>query len=188
MTIRTMEQGKIIKTFTSKTGKSVVLRYPKWDDLQDMLDFANGLIREDTFVELHGKEQTLEEEKKHLEKILENIEKGKQVHLEVFVEGKYAGNGTVRIASNRRQHVGEIGIALAKEFRGDGIGKELMNTLIDEAKKAGLKLLTISCFENNTQACYLYQKLGFKKAGTYPNAIKWKDGYVGEVHFYLPLN
>lgn len=183
-----MEHGTIIKTFKSKKRKDVVVRYPKRDDLDDMLVFANGLIREDTFVELHGKELTRVEEEKALDKIIQQMEKGEKIHLAVLVEGKYAGSGEIRKSKWRKEHVGEVGIALAKEFRGEGIGTELMNTLIKEAEKAGLKLLTINCFENNTGACYLYQKLGFKKAGTYPNAIKWKDGYVGEVHFYLPLN
>lgn len=182
-----MKIGRIIKKFKSKKGNDVVFRYPNREDLNDMLTFANNLIREDTFVELSGKELTRGEEKKVLHKILEDMEKNRKRHIVVFVNGMFAGNGEIRVGSRRKSHTGELGIALASQFRGEGIGSELINTLIDEGRSLLLRLLTINCFENNIGACHLYEKLGFTKAGIIPNAIKWKENYVGEIKFYLPL-
>lgn len=55
--------GKIIKTCTSKKGNTVIIRYPKWEDLDAVTAFANGLVEEDTFVALN-KKQTREQEAK----------------------------------------------------------------------------------------------------------------------------
>lgn len=173
--------------FKSKKGNDVLFRYPKTEDLDDCLTFANKIIKEDTFVDLSGKPKTRQEQKKWLDELLEQVEKGEKVHLVARVNGNYAGNGEVRIGKLRRSHVGEIGIALAKEYRNEGIGTELIRALIDEARAHGVRLLSLSCYENNDRACHVYQKLGFQKIGVIPNAIKWKDGYVGEVKFYRPL-
>ncbi len=182
-----MEFGKIVKSFKSKKGNEVVFRYPKADDLEDCLAFANKIIAEDTYVDLSGKKKTPEDQKKWLDTLLDQVKKGEKIHLVVIVNGKYAGNGEVRIGKLRRSHTGDIGIALAKEYRNEGIGTALLNALIDEAKASKLRLLRLNCFENNEGACHLYEKTGFQRAGVIPNAIKWKDGYVGEVKFYLPL-
>ena len=173
--------------FKSKKGNDVVFRYPTMDDLDAVFDFANALIDEDTFIELSGKHKSREEQEKWLLDIMEQTKKGEKVHIVVEVNGEYAGNGEVRIGKSRKKHVGELGIALAKGYRDEGIGTILMKTLIDEARAMGLTLLTLNCFENNARACHVYEKLGFQKAGVIPNAIKWKDGYVGEVKFYRSL-
>ena len=38
-----MKPGQIIKTFTAKSGKEVVLRYPTMDDVDILLVFINTL-------------------------------------------------------------------------------------------------------------------------------------------------
>lgn len=175
------------KTFVSKKGNKVVFRDLRPDDLSGMLSFANTLIAEDTFVELSGKRLTREEEEKTLKEALDQIKKGKKVWIVAEIHGKYSGSGELRIGSRRYAHGAEIGISLAKDYREEGIGTELLKTLIEEAKTLQLKLLTLNCFENNTRACHVYEKLGFKKAGIVPAAILYKNEYIGEVKFYLPL-
>ncbi len=182
-----MEPGKIIKTFKSKKGNDVVFRYPKLDDLDAMLAYANGLIAEDTFVGLPGKPLTREEEKRVLDELLEKMEKNEKVNVVVEVNNRYAGSAELRIGQRRHAHVAEVGIALAQEVRGEGIGNDLLTVLIQRAKNLKLRLLVLHCNEKNTRACHVYEKLGFKKAGVVPGAISYKNEYIGEVKFYLPL-
>ncbi len=182
-----MEFGKVRKTFQSKKGNSVVFRYPKEEDLEDMLAYANALIAEDTFVDLSGKPITREEEEKWLREGIEQMEKKEKVHLVVEVNGKHAGNAELRRGKLRRSHGAEIGISLAKQYREEGIGTELLRALIDEGRHLGLRLLTLNCFEGNDRALHVYEKLGFKKVGVIPGAILYKEKYIGEVKMYLPL-
>ncbi|MBU1327298.1 GNAT family N-acetyltransferase [Patescibacteria group bacterium] len=182
-----MEFGKIIKTFKSKNGNIVVFRYPRENDLDDMLSFANDLIDEDTYVLLSGKKLTRNEEKKHLHTTLKDIKNKQELHIVVEVNGAYAGNARVKKKTLRKSHVGEVGIAIGHRYRGDGVGTELLRTLIKEAKKQELRLLTLTCFENNSQAFHLYEKLGFKSIGVIPEALLYKGNYIGEAVLYLSL-
>ncbi len=181
-----MEPGRIVRTFTSKKGRDVQLRYPTKEDFKDIWGFACALADEDTFVTLNERPGR-DEEQRWLDDTLRKIEKGDLVHLEVFVNGDYAGNGRVERGTFRHTHVGGVGISLSPQYRGEGIGTELLRSLIDEARGLRLRLLTLSCFENNTRALHVYEKLGFVKSGITPGAIAYKGAYIGEVHYYLPL-
>ncbi len=181
-----MELGRIVKTFKSKKGNDVVIRYPCTDDLEAMMSFVNGLVEEETFLMIN-KKVTKKEEVKYLSESLKKIKEGKKIQLVVLVNGVYAGNCEIRRREKRQTHVGEIGIAIAKSFREEGIGSELMSALIEEGKKLGLRLLVLGCFENNPRALHVYEKLGFKRVGVVPGIFHYKGEYVGEVMFYLPL-
>jgi hypothetical protein len=41
---RIMKTGQIIHTFTAKDGREVILRTPKWEDIDDLLELINSLI------------------------------------------------------------------------------------------------------------------------------------------------
>lgn len=183
-----MQPNKIIKTFTSKKGTNVVFRYLREDDLDRMLVFINTLITEDTFIGLYGEPLTREEEKKHLDETIENMNKGDKIVIVVEINGRYVGSGDLtRETIRRKKHGGSIGISLLKEYREEGIGAELLTSLIEEGRKLGLSLLRLTCLENNDRALHLYEKLGFRRSGIIPNACFWKGGYVGEVALYLPI-
>jgi len=40
-----MKGGQIIQTFTLKDGRKAIVRTPRWDDLDDLMDFINSLVR-----------------------------------------------------------------------------------------------------------------------------------------------
>lgn len=181
-----MKPGQIIKTFKSKKGNTVVIRYPKWEDLDAATEYVNTLIEEDTFLMLPEK-QTRKSEASWMTKTFDDIENNKKIHIVAEVNGQYAGNSEIRIHERRQAHIGNIGISVAAQYREEGIGYELLWTLIKEAKKADLKLLILHCFENNERALHLYEKLGFKKSGTVPGIYAYKGSYVGEVTLYLSI-
>ncbi len=181
-----MKPGQIIKTFKSKKGNKVVIRYPKWEDLDAVTKFVNDLIEEDTFLMLPEK-QTHKSEASWMAKTFDDIENNKKIHIVAEVNDQYAGNCEIRIHDKRQTHVGDIGISIAKDYRDEGIGAELLAALIEEGKKAGLTLLILHCFETNDRALYLYEKLGFKRAGLVPGVYAYKGSYIGEVTLYLPL-
>ena len=154
-----MRLKKFFKTFRSKKGNTVVVRYPTRSDLGDMHEYVNELSREDTFLSVLGKTYSLEEEKNFLQMTLANIKKGLTRHYAVFVNNKYAGNCEIeRGKEYRQQHIGALGISLRKKYRGEGIGKNLFQMLIAEGKDMKLRLLKLSCFENNPVALDLYEE------------------------------
>ena len=182
-----MKFGKIIKTFKSKKGNIIVLRYPRKEDLDDLLGYVNDLIREDTFVLISGKPETRHGEEKFLRQLLRSMQAGEALSLVIERNNKIVGMTGVAREKFRMRHVGMLGISLAPEVREEGIGTVAFSTIIDESKKMGLKLLTLHCFENNTRAIHMYEKFGFVRMGVIPNAVLFHGKYVGQISMYLPL-
>lgn len=58
-----------------------------------------------------------------------------------------------------------LGIAIKKEVRGNGLGTQLMHSIIDEAKSNNFKSLSLSLDGDNTNAINLYHRLGFVEKG-----------------------
>ena len=183
-----MKSGKVVKVFVSRNGHTVTLRYPTIKDLDGALTYANNLIKEDTYVEIYGKPLTRAEEKKWLEDALKRIKKGEMIQLVVEIGGHYVGSASLTRGVRRKSHVAAAAIGLAREYREEGIGTILFHSLLDEGSKLGLRLIELSCFENNPRALHVYEKIGFKTIGVIPGAIHFKDAYVGEVKMYLPLD
>ena len=180
-----LPQQKILKN-----GTRIFLRSPQIGDLQALLTMANIISAEDTYITLSGEVLTLEEEERYLSQIIFEIENGNRIQLFTFDGTQLVANADIhRVTRFRKRclHVGEVAISILKDYRGIGLGKLLLSTLIEEARKLGFRLLILDAFSENTQAQALYEKVGFKRACEIPGAIKYKDRYLGQVYMYLPL-
>ena len=84
--------------------------------------------------------------------------------------------------SPRHRHVGEIDFMLIHEaWQGKGIGRQLMNALIDLAEKwLQITRLTLFVWTDN-DAIHLYHKLGFEIEGTLPE-FAFRDGRYIDAH------
>jgi ribosomal protein S18 acetylase RimI-like enzyme len=64
-----------------------------------------------------------------------------------------------------RHGFGEIGMAVARDWRGRGVGSALLAAAIDVARERGLHKLSLSVFAHNDAAIALYRKHGFVEEG-----------------------
>jgi RimJ/RimL family protein N-acetyltransferase len=64
-----------------------------------------------------------------------------------------------------RHGFGEIGMAVAREWRGRGVGSALLAAAVDWARERGLHKLSLSVFAHNAAAIALYRKFGFVDEG-----------------------
>jgi ribosomal protein S18 acetylase RimI-like enzyme len=181
---------KIIYQGKTKKGKEVIIRYPEMGDLEEMLSFINNLSDEKTFVRYQGEHETPESEKKFLENKLEAITNKKAVLLLVFQNGKLVANGGVHMMDKTEKHTGELGISVSKDFRGEGIGKILMDLIIKKAEKelTGLKIIVLNVYANNEIARKLYKEMGFTEYGLLPGGISRAGGYEDNVLMYKNIN
>ena len=60
---------------------------------------------------------------------------------------------------------GEVAMAVARPWRGRGVGSALMQTAVQWAREQGLHKLSLSVFAHNEAAIGLYRKLGFVEEG-----------------------
>jgi GNAT superfamily N-acetyltransferase len=66
-----------------------------------------------------------------------------------------------------RDYIGIYDIVVAKHYRNNGIGKDIMNGILNNALQLGCKTAYLSVFVGNTPAENLYQKLGFREIYKY---------------------
>ena len=62
-----------------------------------------------------------------------------------------------------------LNIAVHPEYRGQGLGRRLVESVIAEADQAGARLVTLEVRRENAEARGLYRKLGFVDAGVRRN-------------------
>ena len=64
-------------------------------------------------------------------------------------------------------------IAVAKDFRSNGVGIKLMGRILKEAKNNGCQRITLDVRESNLNAIALYKKFGFEKVGRRKNYYRY---------------
>lgn len=70
-------------------------------------------------------------------------------------------------ANNRLRHSASIGIVVHRDYQGNGVGRRLMEALLDIADNwLMLVRVELSVFIDNQKAIGLYKKLGFEIEGT----------------------
>ena len=75
----------------------------------------------------------------------------------------------------KQQHKGEIwGVYTKPAFQGQGLARQLMKHVLDQAKK-NLRLCYLACITTNQGAFSLYERLGFETYGIEKNST-WTDG------------
>ena len=87
------------------------------------------------------------------------------------IEGKIVGwaDITPRQKGSVR-HIGELGMGVAIGYRGQGIGKELLENVIRHSWKIGLTRLELEVISSNHAAITLYEHCGFEHEGIKQNA------------------
>lgn len=93
------------------------------------------------------------------------------------IGGKHIGNCSLMSIGGykRYRHRCDIAIALYKEYCGVGIGKAMLETVLDIAEKVGYEQAELEVIADNKPAIALYEKLGFKIYGTFPDNMKYED-------------
>ncbi|MGW7613828.1 N-acetyltransferase family protein [Streptomyces sp. NPDC054766] len=84
------------------------------------------------------------------------------------------------LASNA--HVRQIlGLAVAEEARGAGVGRALLRAVREEARRQGARRITLRVLGHNTPARTLYESEGFVVEGILPGEFLLDGAYVDDV-------
>jgi len=179
-------ERKIVFEGLSKNGNKIVICYPMKDDAQVCCDYINALSKEKTFIRFQGEQVNLEYESKYLNTQLEKIIKKQGVTLLAFCSDKLIGHSSVDMKDKTEGHEGVFGISIAKEYRGEGIGKKFMQLVLEEAEKniPQLRIITLGVFGDNPLAKSIYEKFGFKEYGRLPKGSLHKEKYVDHILMY----
>jgi ribosomal protein S18 acetylase RimI-like enzyme len=82
----------------------------------------------------------------------------------------------------KKSHVAEItNVYLDPEFRGQKLGKKLIEEMAKIAKGRSVEILKLTVLDNNIPALATYKNLGFEQIGILRKSMKYKDKYLDEI-------
>ena len=131
-----------------------------------------------TFYDAFAKDNTPENIALYLEKSfspeiqLAQLSDPEIVFLIAELEGKPVGFAKLNLNHDHNSQENPKTLELERiyaiqEFIGKGVGKELMQACIDEARKRGCDSIWLGVWEKNPRAIVFYKKWGFKEIGTH---------------------
>ncbi len=161
----------------------------QWEDLDRLLVFINNVVGEkksDSRSPLYtGFDQKVsrEEEAQWLAETLASIERGDVINVLAQVRNRIIANGEVTKGTHRDtfRH-GRLGLTLLAKYRGLGVGRRMIEILVKESRRAGLKNLEVEFLAGNVAARRTYERQGFKEAAIIPKKVsrirKYFDGLI----------
>ncbi|NCF26218.1 MAG: GNAT family N-acetyltransferase [Gammaproteobacteria bacterium] len=142
---------------------SVVIRPARSDDAQAICDIYNEGI-EDGDATLETRLRTSDEQRAWLESRSEG-------HPVVVAEraGPVVGWGSLNRFNPRPayDHVTEFSVYVARSSRGTGVGRSLLENLVESARVIGYHKMVLAAFDWNTAGVALYKRMGFRQVGIY---------------------
>jgi ribosomal protein S18 acetylase RimI-like enzyme len=81
-----------------------------------------------------------------------------------------------------------FGMYVPSEFRGRGLGRQLVLTALENATaRGGIKVVQLTVTQGNVPAQALYERCGFVQFGLEPFAVMLGSAFVSKVHMWCDL-
>jgi len=150
------------------------------ENVREFQRFINTLTREGTYL-LVDKPVTLKEEKQWLQTQIQAQRKGEQIYLKALVNDRLIGDCFAKPGFGRNHGNVNLGIAIAKNWRGKGIGRILLEELILRSQqKWHPKNIYLHVVSFNKKARQLYESLGFRIIARLPQWFEYNTMYLDE--------
>ena len=173
-------------TVKDKKGRKIIIRSAGENDAENLIDYLKITATETPFLIREPDEITLSiEQEQAFIKAKKDSEN--ELLLIAEIDGRHIGNCSLMSIGGYKKyrHRCEIAIALYKEYCGLGIGKAMLEIVLDIAEKAGYEQAELEVIADNKPAIALYEKLGFKVYGTFPDNMKYSDGSYVDAHWMM---
>lgn len=180
---------KYDKTIALKSGKNCRIRNGIESDGQAVFDCFNLTHGETDYLLSYSEENSYDPEKEGVF-LKQKTESENEVELVAEIDGKIVGTAGIEAvgAKYKVRHRAELGISVAKEFWGLGIGRALIAACIECARSAGYIQLELNVVAENERAISLYKALGFSEYGRNPKGFNSRTaGFQELVYMRLEL-
>ena len=177
------------KTVVLEGGVELLVRNAVASDARALRETTQLTHAETDYLLSYPDEQSADDEQEA--RSLEETEcSSNELELVAIIDGQIVGSAGVSAVRSRRKvaHRARFGISILKEYWGMGIGRVLMETSIDCARKAGYTQLELEVVADNERAVSLYRRAGFEEFGRNPRGYKSASaGYQELVYMKLEL-
>jgi ribosomal protein S18 acetylase RimI-like enzyme len=171
-------------SFVSKNGREIKIRLIEPLDVNVLWNIFNEVVEERRYLPTMTPVFSSREKRQWY---LELQEKVAIVLVATFGDNPIGYCSVEQKEEEASSHVALVGLLIAKGYRNEGIGKELMKKAIDYSRDIGFEKLCLSTFECNDKAVHLYESLGFRKVGLRKNQFKINVTYHNELMMDLTL-
>lgn len=176
-----------MKTHSTKNQKQFTIRHAVENDAEQIIDYSKILFAstDQVLTELQEYTITVEEEKTWIKNFNANPNA-----LLLIAELEQQIVGMLFFVTNTKKknaHTGEFGVNVHPKFQAIGIGRALIETLLEWARQTEqIEKVFLQVFATNSNAIRLYQRMGFKEEGRFVGAIKQANGeYVDVIQMYI---
>ncbi|EOP96998.1 GNAT family N-acetyltransferase [Bacillus cereus] len=166
-------------TYKSKDGKTIIIREAKEQDAERILDSASKALINAPYML-----STVEDVKKVRIDVIQKTlkayhENPNYVQFIAEVSGKLVGAIDFKNGNKEKiSHQGAFAMNILPEYRNYGIGRALLETLINWAKNnSKIEKVCLEVMEDNLSAIQLYKNLGFFEEGRKAKGVKLDGGY-----------
>lgn len=161
-----------------KNGQELMIEKVKPEDAKEILEYLSiiGGESDNLLFGKNGISITIEQESNFIKNI-NNSSKS------CMVLGRINGTivSVVSLSGSEREriaHRGEIAVSVRKDYWNLGIATVMMEEVISFAKEmANIEVIGLEVKSDNSSAIHLYEKLGFKRIGTYEKFFKINGKY-----------
>ncbi|WP_144529902.1 GNAT family N-acetyltransferase [Peribacillus simplex] len=167
-------------------GKNYIIRTGELDDAEAVLDVQNSVISEGEYFIAVSEEfnKTPEQQRDWIRRLLENE---RETIIVAEINGEVIGwIGFQSENRKRMSHKGSFGMMIRKNYRGKGIGKELIKALLEWAEaNPFIEKVSLGVFSTNQRAISLYKKMGFVEEGRKIKEFKMSEReYADDIIMY----
>ena len=161
-----------------RAEKEATIREASKEDAKHMIDFYNIVGGETDFLSF-GKNEFIKNLTDYKGLVEATRDEDNSIILLIEIDDKIVGIATINSSPKARfKHVGEFGIVIAHQYCGMGLGRKIIDYIIEWSNSNGItKKISLVTSENNYKAIELYKKVGFEVEG-----ILKKDNYVNGVY------
>jgi len=160
-----------------KRGREVVIRAARSEDAEKVLTYNRNIMKTETYMLTTAEEFNLTAEDERL--WIEKVQKVPD-NLVILAEhlGEVVGFSDFQCGLRKRNaHTGSFSISVRSDFRGCGVGKALIQALLNWADgRQQIEKIGLSVFASNKPAIGLYRRMGFIEESLLKKQIKLENG------------
>lgn len=170
---------------TLRDGRNALLRAARLGDEEALLENINLVCKEEVFLMMDEVPWDLERERAWIASF-----DGEDRALFVAVhDTSVVGHADCqRGAYPKIRHTGTIGIAIRDGWREVGLGRALMDRVLEWMRARAFAKAELSGFATNARATKLYESLGFRSEGVLSRHVRIRKSYVDEILMGLWLD
>lgn len=174
----------VYKSVKLRNGRTATFDWLKAEDLPEVVDALNSVIREGRYLFMNNEITDMTEERRWFKR---GSETGMR-YLVARIDGKVVGGASFHRHTDKRAHVAEYGIFIRDGYRNLGLGTILTKAFVEIARDNQVEILQLSVYASNERAFHVYQKCGYKQCGRLTQDVRFLDGtYTDRIMMELLL-